>query len=138
VLAGWIASKRMRHWPVVLLSKLTGLGIWRSYARQSLANLDLGTDLLAEQVRSNIEYISTISRKRAHVILRLYNLPNVCRLIITDQVAYVTTYPASDHGRNAPCVVYRCPGPMYELASRMFSIAWSQAVPVDQPAREKL
>jgi hypothetical protein len=206
VLAGWIASKRMRHWPVVLLSKLTGLGIWRSYARQSLANLDLGADLadarwvkvmagrgneltrdsfqavwdeadsrlesvqillpnpesgansylthreseiqkydsgyrpglLAEQVRSNIEYISTISRKRAHVALRLYNLPNICRLIITDQVAYVTTYPASDHGRNAPCVVCRHPGPMYEFASRMFSVAWSQAVPADQHAGETL
>jgi hypothetical protein len=202
--AGWLASKRMRHWPLVILSAMTGLGIRRSYPRQSLANLDLSTDLararwvwvmagrgneltrdsfravwqeadsrldsvqillpnpdigagsyldereseirkydsgyepglLAGQVRSNIEYVSTIADKRANVELRLYNLPNICRIIVTDQVAYLTTYSASDHGRNAPCIVYRHPGSMYEFATRMFSIAWSQAVPAGRCADE--
>ena len=43
--AGWLTSKRMRHWPLAVLSVTTGLGICRSYARQSQANLDLGADL---------------------------------------------------------------------------------------------
>jgi hypothetical protein len=203
VAAGWITSKRMRHWPLAILSTMTGLGIRRSYRRQSLANLGLGADLaqarwvkvlagrgneltrdsfrplwqetgshlesiqillpnpeagtgsyladreaeirrydsgyqpglLAQQIESNIQYISTIAQSRPNVELRLYNLPNICRLIVTDQVAYLTTYSASDHGRNAPCAVYRHPGSMYEFASHMFSVAWRQATPADQCRR---
>ena len=206
VAAGWLISKRMRHWPLAILSAMTGLGIRRSYARQSQANLDLGADLakarwvkvlagrgneltrdnfrplwqeagsrlesiqillpdpcieagsyladreseirkydsgyepglLRQQVKSNIKYISTIASRRPNVELRLYNLPNICRIIVTDQVAYLTTYSASDHGRNAPCTVYRHPGSMYEFAARMFSIAWSQAIPADQYRREEV
>ena len=206
VAAGWLSSKRMRHWPLAVLSAMTGLGIRRSYARQSQANLDLGADLakarwvkvltgrgneltrdsfrplwqeagsrlesvqillpdpyieagsyladreaeirrydsgyqpglLGQQVNSNIEYISTIASKRPNVELRLYNLPNICRIIVTDQVAYLTTYSANDHGRNAPCAVYRHPGSMYEFASHMFSIAWRQAIPVGQGSREEV
>lgn len=204
--AGWLTSKRMRHWPLAVLSVMTGLGICRSYARQSQANLDLGADLakarwvkvltgrgneltrdsfrslwqeagsrlesvqillpdpyiatcsyladreaeirkydsgyetglLAQQVKSNIRYVSTIASRWPNVELRLYNLPNVCRIVLTDQVAYLTTYRASDHGRNAPCTVYRHPGSMYEFASRMFSIAWRQAIPADQHECEEV
>jgi hypothetical protein len=45
VTAGWFGSRRMRHWPVAALSRITGLGIQRSYSQQKLANLDLGADL---------------------------------------------------------------------------------------------
>ena len=96
------------------------------------------TGLLAQQVKSNIRYVSTISSRCRNVELRLYNLPNVCRIILTDQVAYLTTYTASEHGRNAPCTVYRHPGSMYEFASRIFSIAWAQAIPADQRSCEEV
>lgn len=205
VAAGWLTSKRVRHWPLAILSAMTGLGIRRSYARQSLANLELGADLakarwvkvlagrgneltrdsfrplwqeagslesiqillpdpyvekgsyiadreseirkydsgyeaglLGQQVRANIRYVSTIASRRPNVELRLYNLPNICRIIVTDQVAYLTTYSARDHGRNSPCAVYRHPGSMYEFASRMFSIAWRQAIPADQRRHEEV
>jgi hypothetical protein len=206
VAGGWLASQRVRHWPLVVLSATTGLGIRRSYAKQSLANLDLGADLakarwvwvlagrgneltrdsfravwqeadsrlesvkillpdpyitagsylavresellkhdsgyrpglLAQQVRANVEYLSTIASHRANVELRLYNLPNVCRIIVTDQVAYLTTYTASDHARNAPCVVYRHPGSMYQFAARLFSVAWGQALPAGRYAHEEV
>jgi hypothetical protein len=195
VTAGWVASRRMRNWPLVILSAMTGLGIRRSYPAQRRANLDLAPDLaaarwvkvmtgrgneltrdsfrplwqgagsrlesiqillpdpyprkdsylaareteilnydsgyepglLAQQVKANVEYISAVASKRANVELRLYNLPNVCRIILTDQVAYLTTYTASEHGRNAPCTVYRHPGTMYEFVARMFSVAWAHA-----------
>jgi hypothetical protein len=201
VTAGWLTSRRMRHWPLIILSAMTGLGIRRSYPKQSLANIDLGGDLakarwirvlagrgneltrdsfravwqqadtrlesvqillpdpyltagsyladreaeilkydlgyrpglLAQQVISNIEYISAITSNSANVELRLYNLPNICRIILTDQVAYVTTYAADEHGRNAPCVVYRHPGTMYEFAFRLFSVAWNAALPAERP-----
>lgn len=205
VAVGWLTSKRLRHWPLIILSAMTGLGIRRSYTRQSQANLDLGADLakarwvkvltgrgneltrdsfrllwreaasrvesiqillpdpyietgscladreseirrydsgyqpglLGQQVKSNIEYISTISSKRRNVELRLYNLPNICRIILTDEVAYLTTYTANEHGRNAPCTVYRHPGSMYEFATRIFSTAWAQAIPADQRSCEQ-
>ena len=198
VMAGWIGSRRMRTWPIAILSKMTGLGIKRSYAQQSQANQDLGADLanarwvkvlagrgneltrdsfrhiwqeadsrleavqillpdpdrrsgsfltdretelrrhdpgytpglLSEQVISNIDYVSTIANKQAHVGLRLYNLPNVCRIIATDRVAYFTTYTSNEHGRNSPCLVFGNPGPMYDFLLRMFSTTWNHARPV--------
>lgn len=88
--------------------------------------------LLAQQVRANVEYLSTIASKRPNVELRLFNLPNTCHIILTDQVAYLTTYRASDHGRNSPCAVYRHPGSMYEFAAHMFSTAWDHSAAADQ------
>jgi hypothetical protein len=194
---GWLGSKRMRHWPVAALSKVTGLGIQRSYPQQKLANLDLSHDLaaarwvkvltgrgneltrdsfqqvwqeadsrlesvqvllpdpgpgsvsflaareaeirrydtgyraglLSEQVRSNINYIAAIADKRNHVELRVFDLQQVCRIIVTDRVAYLTVYSASDHGRNSPCVVFSNPGPLYDFALRMFTVTWEHAVP---------
>src|ERR1035438_1369250 len=195
VAAGWAASRRMRNWPLIILSAMTGLGARRSYPAQRLANLDLAADLaaarwvkvmagrgneltrdnfrpiwqeasshlesvqillpdpyllegsyladreaeilkydsgyqpglLSQQVKANVEYISAIAGKRPNVELRLFNLPNICRIILTDRVAYLTTYTASDHGRNAPCTVYRYPGSMYQFSARMFAVAWGHA-----------
>jgi hypothetical protein len=197
VVAGWLGFKRMRHWPVAALSKVTGLGIRRAYPQQKLANLDMSHDLaaarwvkvltgrgneltrdsfrqvwqeadtrlesvqvllpdpgpsagsflaareaeirrydagyrmglLSEQIRSNIDYIATIAGKRDHVELRVFDLQQVCRIIVTDRVAYFTSYSASDHGRNSPCVVFSNPGPLYDFALRMFNVTWERAVP---------
>lgn len=197
VAAGWLGSKRMRHWLVAALSKVTGLGIQRTYPQQKLANVDLSHDLararwvkvltgrgneltrdsfrqvweeadtrlesvqvllpdpgsaadsflaareaeirrydtgyraglLSEQIRSNIDYVATIATKRDHVHLRVFDLQQVCRLIVTDRVAYFTVYSAGEHGRNSPCVVFSHPGPMYDFALRMFNVTWEHAVP---------
>ncbi|MBV9384307.1 MAG: hypothetical protein JO242_27045 [Streptosporangiaceae bacterium] len=198
VVVGWIGSKRMRHWPVAALSKVTGLGILRSYPQQKLANLDLSTDLasarwvkvltgrgneltrdsfrqtweeadsrlecvqillpdpdpgaasflaareteirrydagyrtglLSEQIRSNIGYISTVASKRHHIKLRVFDFQQVCRVVVTDRVAYFTTYSGSDHGRNCPCIVFGNAGPLYDFALRMFNVTWERAIPV--------
>ncbi|MEV6986157.1 hypothetical protein AB0M95_33530 [Sphaerisporangium sp. NPDC051017] len=45
VAGGWVVSPWARQLPVVLLSRLTGLGVRRVYARQKLANLDLPAEL---------------------------------------------------------------------------------------------
>jgi hypothetical protein len=199
VVGGWIASKRVRRWPVVMLSRLTGLGIERFYRRQQDANVDLDEDLgrarwvkvlagrgneltrdsfqdvwraaggrieeveillpdpdkgrdswlsdreaetrrfdpgiraglLAEQVRANIRYITSIATANDHVLLRLYDLPSLGRIIVTDRVAYLTTYTAREHGRNSPCMVFASPSPMYDFALRMFTTAWDRAGPAD-------
>ena len=44
LLVGWGVSSRA-HWPVALLSRLTGLGLLRAYRTQKDANVDLPADL---------------------------------------------------------------------------------------------
>lgn len=197
VATGWFSSRRMRHWPVAALSRLTGFGIQRIYPQQKLANLDLSADLaharwvkvltgrgneltrdsfrqvwqeadsrlesvqillpdpdpgpvsflagreteirrydsgyqpglLSEQVKSNLAYISTVASKRNNVQLRTCDLPQVCRIILTDRLAYFTCYAASDHGRNSPCAVFSNPGFMYDFALRLFTVTWNHATP---------
>ena len=86
--------------------------------------------LLAKQISSNIDYISTVMSTHDNVELRLYDLQNICRIIVTDRVAYFTTYRPGEHGRHSPCMVFSHPGPMYEFALRMFTVTWNHAVPV--------
>jgi len=198
VLAGWIGSRRIRRWTMLLLSRATGLGIDRVYAQQRAANADLATDLsqakwvrvlagrgneltrasfqqlwhgantklefvqillpepdpgpgswlteraleirrhdpgfsadlLADQVQSNIQYLDAVANQRKEVSLRLYDLPHLGRIVITDRVAYVTLYSAGGHGRNSMCLVFTCPSPTYDFAVRIFTTAWNRATPV--------
>ncbi|MEV4294271.1 hypothetical protein [Microbispora rosea] len=200
VLGGWLSIKRLRRWPIAMLSRLTGLGIVRLYSYQKQANSDLGDDLadarwvkvfagrgneltrdsfrsvlegtgrrlesveillpdpdagpsswlshresevrrhdagyesglLAEQVRANISYLLAITNQTHHVQLRMYDLPNTCRIILTDRVAYFTPYEARAHGRNSPCLVFRSPGLLYDYALRIFSTAWERATPAKE------
>jgi len=197
VTAGWLGSSRMQHLPMLLLSRITGLGIQRIYSQQKTANAYLGADLasarwvrvlagrgneltresfhsvwkeadtrlewvqvllpdprpgtascladreneirrcdagyepglLARQVEANVQYVMAVAGKRERVALRLFDAPNICRIIVTDRVAYLTTYIATDHGRNSPCIVFSRPGPMYEFALRIFLTTWDRAIP---------
>jgi hypothetical protein len=182
---------------VAVLSKITGLGVQRSYPQQKLANHDLVADLararwvkvltgrgneltrdsfhqvwqdadsrlesvqillpnpeaghasfldareaeirrydsgytpglLTKQIKTNIEYISTLAGKRQNIEFRQVDLPQVCRIIATDRVAYFTIYAAHAHGRNSPCIVFSNPGPLYDLALRIFAVIWNNAAP---------
>jgi hypothetical protein len=195
VVAGWLTSRQIRRWLVLMLSRLTGLGIKRYYRRQRDANVDLHKDLnrarwvkvlagrgneltrdsfqevwrsagarierveillpdpntgadswlsdreaemrrfdpgiraglLAEQVQANIRYLTSVATANDHVRLQVYDLPNLGRIIVTDRVAYLTTYTADEHGRNSPCFVFTSPSPMYDFALRMFTTAWDRA-----------
>jgi hypothetical protein len=85
--------------------------------------------LLGEQVQANIEYISTVAAQRSNIELRVYDAPNIVRIVLTDKVAYLTPYTGSEHGRNSPCIVFMHPSPMYDFSMRMFSTTWARAVP---------
>lgn len=194
---GWILSKWALHWPIALLSRLTGLGVQRVYRQQKLANFSIPTELsrarwvkvltgrgneltrdsfisawtcksnrlksiqillpnpslgpdswlarrevdiqridpgirpglLAEQVHTNVSYILEVARQRENVALRFYDLPNIYRVIITDNVAYLTIYSNTEHGRNSPCIAARRPGLIYDLALLLFSTTWNHGQP---------
>ncbi len=83
------------------------------------------TDLLRRQVRTNLDYLEQVSRNRRGFELRSFNLPNTCRVIATDRVAYLTFYSHSAHGRNSPCLYVRAPGLLYSAALQQFDVAWT-------------
>jgi hypothetical protein len=197
IVVGWFSSRRARAWLIAGLSRLSGVGLLRTYETQKTANANLiadlsnaewikalvgrgneltrdsfggiwnsrsshlnaiqlllpnsqdgsdtwlrvreselaridtgyGKNVLADQVMSNVRYLQEVSRGRSDVELRLYDAPNVCRIIATNRVAYVTTYPRTRHGRNAPCLVFSRGSVMYDHFVRMFDTIWEVAGP---------
>ncbi|WP_433382485.1 hypothetical protein [Streptosporangium sp. CA-115845] len=75
--------------------------------------------------------LGEVAGHRENVSLRFYDLPNVHRVIITDNVAYLTIYRQAEHGRNSPCIVARSPGLMYDYALLLFGTAWEHSRPAE-------
>ncbi|MCQ8836195.1 hypothetical protein [Streptomyces malaysiensis] len=93
-------------------------------------------ELLRSQVRTNMNYLAHAARAQHNFALHSFNLPNTCRVIATDRVAYVTFYSNSAHGRNSPCLYARAPGLLYSIALQQFDAAWTDsapALPAPQP-----
>ncbi len=117
---------------VLLPDPEIGPASWLAERAAEIRRLDPGfsAELLADQVRSNIQYVEAVAEQRGEVSLRLYDLPNLGRIVITDQVAYVTLYASDQHGRNSTCLVFKRPSPAYDFAARIFATAWNRATPV--------
>ncbi|MET3982535.1 hypothetical protein [Streptomyces sp. PvR034] len=109
---------------------------WLDRRFQEVSRFDPGftRDLLRNQVRTNIEYLTRATRSSDDIELRTYNLPNNCRVIATDRAAYLTFYSASAHGRNSPCLYARAPGILYTAALRQFEATWTHAAPTHPAA----
>ncbi|MFC4584797.1 hypothetical protein [Sphaerisporangium corydalis] len=125
------AGRRLEFAQVLLPDPGLGPGSWLARREEEMARVDLGfsAGLLAEQVRVNAAYVSEVARHREQVALRFYDLPNLHRVVITDDVAYLTLYLRTEHGRNSPCVVARRPGLMYDYALQLFTTAWDHSRP---------
>jgi hypothetical protein len=126
----WTKSVRRLEFAQILLPDPSSApGSWLGRREADMQRLDpgLSTGQLADQVRVNATYVLTATRGRQDIELRLYDLPNLYRAIITDNVAYLTVYNAAEHGRNSPCIVARKPGLMYDLAMFVFRTAWDSA-----------
>jgi hypothetical protein len=123
------AGGRLERVEILLPDPVLGSDSWVAKREAENARHDKGYEggLLADQVRANIDYILNVAQHNSNVSLRLYDLPNLYRVVATDQVVYMTIYSASSHGRNSPCLVFRNPSPMYDLGLRIFTTAWSVA-----------
>jgi hypothetical protein len=110
-----------------------GSDSWLARREENIRSVDPGIrpGLLAEQVRTNSSYLLEVARQKENVTLRFYDLPNIYRVILTDNVAYLTIYRNATHGRNSPCIVARRPGLMYDLALLLFSTAWEHSLPAE-------
>ncbi|MFC1442171.1 hypothetical protein ABUW04_28355 [Streptacidiphilus sp. N1-10] len=104
---------------------------WLDQRSNDLHRFDPGysPELLRDQVRANIDYLTHATRTRSNFELHEFNLPNICRVIATDQVAYLTFYSSSTHGRNSPCMYVRAPGILYSIALQQFDLAWTNSSP---------
>lgn len=130
----WEATgKRLESVQVLLPDTTTGYDSWLSRRESDLRRVDPGLSpgLLADQVRINATYVSEITRHRRPVSLRFYDLPNLHRLVITDNVAYLTMYRQAEHGRNSPCIVAHRPGVLYDYALLLFTTAWEHSRPAE-------
>ncbi|MEV7967865.1 hypothetical protein AB0O34_18025 [Sphaerisporangium sp. NPDC088356] len=127
------AGRRLESVQILLPDADLGHDSWLSRREKEMRRVDLGfsSGLLAEQVRVNAAYVSEVARHRENVSLRFYDLPNVHRVIVTDNVAYLTIYQQAEHGRNSPCIVAPRPGLMYDYASLLFSTAWDHSRPAE-------
>ncbi|KOT86938.1 hypothetical protein ADK70_19885 [Streptomyces rimosus subsp. pseudoverticillatus] len=105
---------------------------WLDRRSQDLRRFDPGftPDLLRSQVRTNMDYLTQVSRTQRNFELRSFDLPNTCRVIATDRAAYLTFYSNSAHGRNSPCLYARAPGLLYSIALQQFDAAWMDSSPV--------
>ncbi|WP_233512359.1 hypothetical protein, partial [Micromonospora deserti] len=98
---------------------------WLTHHEEEAARYDpgFGGNLLAEQVKSNSEYLRKRTRGRTNVHLVNVDFPTVGRLVITDRIAFITLYSESSHGRDAPCLAASPSSPFYHFAVRLFSMA---------------
>lgn len=131
----WTGGMRPPQFVEVLLPDLRrGPDSWVARREEDMRRADptFSTGFLAEQVRTNTHYVAAAARRRGNVSLRLYNLPHTHRVIITNEVAYLTLYGGSVHGRHSPCVAARRPSLVYDLAMSLFSSAWEQSEPNDR------
>ncbi|MGW2143412.1 hypothetical protein ACWCOT_03815 [Nonomuraea bangladeshensis] len=125
------ASKGLEFVQVLLPDPELGPESWLARREAEMRRIDLGFSrgLLTEQVRINADYVREVARQRDNVSLRFYDLPNLHRVVITDNVAYLTMYRQAEHGRNSPCLLARRPGLMYDYSSLLFATAWEHSRP---------
>ncbi|MEV5410429.1 hypothetical protein AB0K60_16510 [Thermopolyspora sp. NPDC052614] len=127
------ADGRLESIQVLLPDADLGPGSWLSRREAEMSRVDPGFSpgLLSQQVRINAAYIRQVARCRENISLRFYDLPNLHRVILTDDVAYLTMYRQDEHGRRSPCLIAHRPGLMYDYAHLLFSTAWNHSRPAE-------
>lgn len=110
----------------------SGVGTWFSDRELEMASHDraYGENLIADQVRTNIRYVARMVSGRPEFEVRLYDFPHLGRIILTDRVAFLTTYTDKEHGSASPCLMFNNKGPFYDFSKRIFDKAWLKATPL--------
>jgi hypothetical protein len=99
---------------------------WLTHHEGEAAAYDpgFGPNLLADQVRTNLEYLRQRTQDMRNVHIESADFPTVARVVITDRQAFLTIYSEDKHGRDAPCIVCDTSSPIYDFAVRLFNMAW--------------
>ncbi|GHD16981.1 hypothetical protein GCM10007147_05650 [Nocardiopsis kunsanensis] len=106
-------------------------GTWLERREERLARTDpgFGPGLLRSQIRTNLAYLTHLTRQNTAVALKKFDLPHIFRLVITDQGAHLTFYGEHAHGRHSPCLFLRPDGALYEAVLGLFELVWATGAP---------
>lgn len=104
----------------------SGPGTWFADRQNEVAQHDPAykDGLLVQQVRANLAFLAHQATSNPKIELRVYDFPHLGRVISTDRAAFLTPYNPNSHGRSSPTILLHSPGPIYDLATRIFEKAW--------------
>ncbi|MCI3930215.1 hypothetical protein [Streptomyces sp. AN091965] len=128
----WSGELSLESVQILLPDPSTRTDSWLDRRSHDVCRFDPGFTprLLRSQVQTNIDYLVQASRTQSNFELHSFNLPNTCRVIVTDRGAYITFYSRSAHGGNSPCLYARTPGFLYAFALQQFDATWAGSSPV--------
>jgi hypothetical protein len=118
-----------RSTEVKILLPLTGIEssqidwVARRERENSRFDVAFGNGLLRLQIESTVKFLEGF-RATKGLEVRLYNLPLIGRILITDSFAYLTPYRSLEHSRNSRVLKFRRNGDMYQFLARIFNEAW--------------
>lgn len=105
-------------------------GSWFVDRMNEVGRYDPGyrSDLVVNQVRSNIKYSMDKSSGDDRVKIRAYDFPHLARLVITDRVAFLTVFSdRPGHGAESRCIMVTQGSVIYNFCMRIFDKVWSEA-----------
>lgn len=107
---------------------------WLERRERELLAADPGfhRGLLREQVLANFHYLAEATKGSSGTEIRFYDLPNLYRIIATDNTVFLTLYRNGAHGRHSPCIVAHRSSRLYDFALRIFATAWESGRTPDQ------
>ncbi|MEV0437569.1 hypothetical protein AB0I84_14625 [Streptomyces spectabilis] len=128
----WSGELSLESVQILLPDPSTRTDSWLDRRSHDVCRFDPGftPSLLRSQVQTNIDYLVQVSRTQSNFELHSFNLPNTCRVIVTDRGAYITFYSRSAHGSGSPCLYARTRGFLYAFALQQFDAAWAGSSPV--------
>lgn len=93
-----------------------------------LARVDVsyGRGQLRRQIETTIEHVEH-HVDGDHFQVRLFELPHVGRIILTDRFAFFTPYSDAKHGRDCRVFQYGR-GDIYDNLARFFEMAWKDSI----------
>lgn len=97
---------------------------WVEFREKEVALFDpsFGQGTLRRQVDNTLRYLQPyIEPNRFEV--RMYDLPHICRFILTDDCLFLTPYSKSRHGRHCRVIQFGR-GDVYDMFDRFFELTW--------------
>lgn len=101
---------------------------WINDREAELAPIDkaFGAGQLRNQIKTSIEHLQRYLKPN-EIQLRLFDLPHLGRVIITDRSVFFTPYAVDKHGRDSRLIQFG-EGEMYDSFSRFFELTWKDSV----------
>jgi hypothetical protein len=97
---------------------------WVEHREREVAAFDrsFGHGTLSRQIENVLLYLQP-HIEAGHFEVRRYDMPHICRFILTDECLFLTPYSKLMHGRHSR--VYQIGrGDLYDMFERLFNMVW--------------